>query len=169
MDILAGFGNTRRATADPPAPQDNNAGDHGEQVPEEGELDTRPEDDELDTRHPSMEQVVNRFCSEDNHVLCADGQVIYIRYTILIPCIKQYFELFMSCPKDELHQWYVVYTWYILGKTLTYLLRMTYVSEMVCDRNRCSLQTLGCLEWESELYTGRYIAKVYLKDITGIP
>ena len=26
----------------------------------------------------------------------------------------EYFELFMSCPKDELHQWYVVYIWYIL-------------------------------------------------------
>ena len=23
----------------------------------------------------------------------------------------EYFELFMSCPKDELHQWYVVYTY----------------------------------------------------------
>ena len=33
---------------------------------------------------------------------------------------------------------------------LNYILR-TYV---VCDRNCCSLQTFGCLEWESELYWG---------------
>ena len=25
---------------------------------------------------------------------------------------------------------------------------------LVCDRNGCSLQTFGCLEWESELYWG---------------
>ena len=32
----------------------------------------------------------------------------------LLPCntwrLVEYFELFMSCPKDELHQWYVVST-----------------------------------------------------------
>ena len=35
-----------------------------------------------------------------------------------------FFELFMSAPKDELHQWYVVYTsiyWYILVYTSMYL------------------------------------------------
>ena len=31
---------------------------------------------------------VNRFCSEDTHVICADGQVMYMRYTVLIPCIN---------------------------------------------------------------------------------
>ena len=33
----------------------------------------------------------------------------------------EFFKLFMPCPKDELFQWYVVYTWYIPGITLTYL------------------------------------------------
>ena len=59
MDILAGFRNTGRATADPPPPQDNDAGDHGEQV---------SEDDELDTRHACMKHVmdsVNRYYFED--------------------------------------------------------------------------------------------------------
>ena len=30
---------------------------------------------------------VNRFCSADTHVLCADGQVIYNRYILLITYI----------------------------------------------------------------------------------
>ena len=91
MDILAGFWNTWRETASPPPPQDNNAGDHREPVSEDDELDTRPEDDELDTMHACMKHVVdsvNRFCSEDTHVLCADGQVIYMRHTVLIPCVN---------------------------------------------------------------------------------
>ena len=31
------------------------------------------------------------------------------------------FELFMFCPKDELRQWYVVYTWYILDINQTHM------------------------------------------------
>ena len=27
-------------------------------------------------------------------------------------------------------------------------------THVVCDRNGCSLQTFGCLEWESEFYRG---------------
>ena len=123
-DILAGFQYTGCDTADQPPAQDNNACDHGEPVREDDELDTRPEDEELDNRHACMKHVVdsvNWFCSEDTNMLCADGQGIYMRYTALILCINQYFELFMSCPMAELHQWYVVYSWYILGITLRYL------------------------------------------------
>ena len=43
MDILAGFRNTGRDTTDLPPPQDNDVGDHGEQEPEDDELDTRPD------------------------------------------------------------------------------------------------------------------------------
>ena len=45
----------------------------------------------LRLHHAGMKLVadsVNRFCSEDIHVLCADGQVRYMRYIILIPCIN---------------------------------------------------------------------------------
>ena len=85
MDILEGFRNTGRDTANPPHPQDNDAGGNGEQV---------PKDDELDTRHACTKHVVdsiNRFYSEDTRVLCADGQEIYmrlLRYTVVIPCIN---------------------------------------------------------------------------------
>ena len=43
-----------------------------------------------------------------------------MRYS-LYTMYKLYLELLISYPKDELHEWYVVYTWYILGITLTYL------------------------------------------------
>ena len=85
MDILSGFRNTWRGTADPPPPQDNDAGVHGDQVLEDDELDT------MQGPEGCMKRVVdfvNRFCSEDTHVLCADGQVIDMRYTVLILCIN---------------------------------------------------------------------------------
>ena len=91
---MAGFRNTWRDTNNQPPPQDNDAGDHGEQVPEDDELDTRPEDNELDTRHSSMKHVVDSVCSKDTLVR-----------NIFFPEFFTYLELFMSCPKDELHQW----------------------------------------------------------------
>ena len=45
----------------------------------------------LRLQHGCIKRVVdsvNKFCSEDTQVLCADGQVIYMRYTIPIPCIN---------------------------------------------------------------------------------
>ena len=47
---MAGFLNTGRDTADPPPPQDNDAGDHGELIPEfeDDGLDTRPDKDAMD-------------------------------------------------------------------------------------------------------------------------
>ena len=48
MDILASFRNIGSNSADPPPPQDNDAGDHGEQVPKDDELDTRPDKDAMD-------------------------------------------------------------------------------------------------------------------------
>ena len=44
----------------------------------------------LRLHHACMQHVVdsvNRFCSADTHVLCADGQVMYNRYILLITCI----------------------------------------------------------------------------------
>ena len=32
-------------------------------------------------------------------------------------------------------------------------------THVVCDRNGCSLQMFGCLEWESELYRGIMCAR----------
>ena len=48
----------------------------------------------LRLHHASMKYVVdsvNRFCSADTHVLCADGKVIFHRYPVLIPCINNSF------------------------------------------------------------------------------
>ena len=51
----------------------------------------------------------------------------------LLPCNTwrqiEYFELFTSCPRDELHQWYhdAVCTWYILSIPLTYVCHITYL------------------------------------------
>ena len=89
MDILAGFRNTWRASSTrqrcwrPWCTPRRRVG-------------PRPEDDELDTSHATddasayMKHVVdsvNRFCSEDTHELCADGQVIYI-FMIQIPASR---------------------------------------------------------------------------------
>ena len=48
MNILAGFQNTWRDTTDLPPPQDKNADDYGEQLPEDVVLDTRPDKDAID-------------------------------------------------------------------------------------------------------------------------
>ena len=40
-------------------------------------------------------------------------------------------------------------------------------THVVCDRNCCSLQTFGCLEWESELYRGIMRARCYPFKMQG--
>ena len=52
--------------------------------------------------------------------------------------------------------WYVVYTWYVTGISMTY-----DISHMVCDTNGCLLKTFGCLEWESELYRSMMLDRCY--------
>ena len=40
-------------------------------------------------------------------------------------------------------------------------------THVVCDRKGCSLQTFGCLEWESQLYRGIMYARCYPFKIRG--
>ena len=40
-------------------------------------------------------------------------------------------------------------------------------THVVCDRNCCSLQTFGCLEWESELYGVIMRARCYPFKMQG--
>ena len=40
-------------------------------------------------------------------------------------------------------------------------------THVVCDRNCCSLQTFGCLVWESELYRGIMSARFYPFNMRG--
>ena len=50
-----------------------------------------PDDDEWDTKHAWMKHVVdsvNRLCSEDTRVLCADVLMLYMRCKVHIPCIN---------------------------------------------------------------------------------
>ena len=107
--------------------------------------------------HACMKHVVdsvNRFCSEDTHVLCADRQVIYMRY-------RPYtmYKLVFRTPHILSKGWtaWVVCWLYLIYPRYKPDISMTYdisESHIVCDRNGCSLQTFGCLEWESELYRG---------------